>query len=446
MNLLLGIQIGLQEIFSHKFRSFLTMLGVILGVSSMMAMFALTEGIARGMKETLNLIGGIEQINIIDKEVSKKNEDLSDISPGRTLADAYAIRDNARFISHVSPIKTQAVNISNAHTSERLRIDGVLPDYLLVDNHQIEFGRSITDLDVERSHRVIVLGALIVNRLWPERPNFNPVGEHVYLNDIPYRVVGTFVYYEREQDKRLRASGQAAQEERRRQQRGAAGRGWAPFQRKNETVVIPLTTLIHDFQSTSVGEDGVDYGPNLKLDDFEVRVVSIKHFDAAISEMQNILNATHRGIDDFGFRTREDWFDRIQSSERATRISGMLIAGISLLVGGIGITNIMLASISERIREIGVRRAVGARQRDIFSQILVESAVIGMLGGLLGLISGFALIGALESLAPSENEPVITLGSVLISFAFAVGVGIASGIYPAWKASSLDPILALRYE
>ncbi len=446
MNLLLGIQIGLREILSHKFRSFLTMLGVILGVSSMMAMFALTEGIARGMKETLNLIGGIEQVNIINKEVSAKNENLADISPGRTLADAYAIRKNARFISHVSPIKSLPASLSNANARERFRVDGVLPDFLAVDTHQIKHGRSITDLDVERSHRVIVLGSSVVERLWPGQTAFNPVGEIVFINEMPYQVVGTFIHYEREADKRRRASGRSEAAERRREARGGSARGWSPFQRKNETVVIPLTTLIHDFQSTSVGEDGVDYGPNLKLDDFEVRIASIEHFDAAITEMQNILYVTHRGIDDFGFNTREDWFDNIQASERATRISGMLIAGISLLVGGIGITNIMLASITERIREIGVRRAVGARQRDIFSQILVESAVIGMLGGLLGLISGFALVGALEIFAPSDNAPVVTFGAVIISFAFAVGVGILSGIYPAWKASSLDPILALRYE
>lgn len=446
MNLWMGVQIGLREIFSHKFRSFLTMLGVILGVSSMMAMFALTEGIARGMKETLALIGGIEQVNIVDKEVSAKNENLADLSPGRTLDDAMAIRKGARFISHVSPVKFFGANVSNASARERLRVQGVLPDFLEVDVHKIKYGRSITDLDVERAHRVIVLGASIVERLWPGRPGFNPVGEVVFVNEVPYQVVGTFAFYEREQDKRRRESGRAQEQQKRREARVDGGRGWSPFQRKNETVVIPLTTLIYDFRSTAVGEDGVDYGPDLKLDDLEVRIVNIAYFDAAISEMQNILNVTHRGVDDFGFNTREDWFDRIQSSERATRFSGMLIAGISLLVGGIGITNIMLASITERIREIGVRRAVGARQRDIFSQILVESAVIGTLGGVIGLASGLALVGALEVLAPSDNAPVVTLAAVFISFAFAVGVGIASGIYPAWKASSLDPIVALRYE
>lgn len=446
MNLLVGVQIGFRETWSHKFRSFLTMLGIILGVSSMMAMFALTEGIARGMKETLNMIGGIEQVNIIDKEVSIENQNLADISPGRTLDDAVAVKNSARFISHVSPMKFQGANLSRGPEMVRERVRGGLPDALHVDAHEIEHGRFLSDLDVDRAHRVVVLGSLIVRQLWPETPDINPVGRTVYINNIPYQVIGTFVFYEREEDKRRRESGRVEKQRERREARGASSSGWSPFRRKNETVIIPLTTMIHDFKSTSVGEDGVDYGPDLKLDDLEVRVSSIERFDEAIQELQNILFVTHRGIDDFGFDTREDWFDNIQTSVRATRVSGMLIAAISLLVGGIGITNIMLASITERIREIGVRRAVGARQRDIFAQILVESVVIGALGGVLGLIAGFGLVGGLEALAPIENAPVITGSAVLISFAFAVGVGILSGIYPAWKASRLDPINALRYE
>ncbi len=446
MNLLLGVQIGFREIFSHKFRSFLTMLGIILGVSSMIAMFALTEGIARGMKETMQMIGGVEQIDIEDKEVSAENENLEDLSPGRTLDDAIAIKNSARYVSHVSPQIFHGVNLSTGNERIRERVRGVLPDALVVDAHEIEHGRFITDLDVDRAHRAIVLGAVIVDQLWPGQPDLNPVGKTVYVNNIPYTVVGTFLFYEREEDRRRRESGKTAEQKKRAAERGSSGRRWSPFRRKNETVCIPLTTLIHDFRSTAIGEDGIDYGPNLELDDLEVRVTSIDDFDKAIAEMQNILFVTHRGVDDFGFDTREDWFDNIQSSVRATRVSGMLIAGISLLVGGIGITNIMLASITERIREIGVRRAVGAKQRDIFTQILVESAVIGALGGLIGLAAGFTLVGGIEIFVQTENAPVITLSAIVISFAFAVVVGVLSGIYPAWKAASLDPINALRYE
>jgi putative ABC transport system permease protein len=158
-----------------------------------------------------------------------------------------------------------------------------------------------------------------------------------------------------------------------------------------------------------------------------------------------ILKITHRGIEDYGFDTREEWFDRIEQNVRSVRASGGLIAGISLIVGGIGITNIMLASITERIREIGVRRAVGAKSRDIFVQIVVESAVIGFIGGMLGLVASLGVMRLLVAISPAENAPVLELNNVLISFSFAVVIGVISGFYPALKASRIEPIEALRY-
>jgi putative ABC transport system permease protein len=144
--------------------------------------------------------------------------------------------------------------------------------------------------------------------------------------------------------------------------------------------------------------------------------------------------------------TREEWFDRMESSIRATKLSGGLIATISLVVGGIGIMNIMLASISERVREIGIRLAVGAKGRDIFVQIIVESVTIAFIGGLLGVIAAIGLIEILKLLAPTENIPIMTVGGIVFSVGFAILAGFFSGIYPALRASRLNPISALRYE
>ena len=156
--------------------------------------------------------------------------------------------------------------------------------------------------------------------------------------------------------------------------------------------------------------------------------------------------STHKGIEDFTFRTQEDWAEQINTFVHNARLSGGLIAGISLLVGGIGIMNIMLASISERVREIGIRKSVGASTADIFVQILVESVVIALLGGLAGLVTSFGLVYLLSSFSPTENAPIITITALAVAFSFSALVGVLAGIFPAVKAARLNPIQALRYE
>lgn len=444
MNFWFGLLIGLKEISAHKFRSFLTMLGVILGVASLLAMFALTEGIAQGMRETLAATGGVERVEINNKDPSEKNQDLAFLSPGRTLLDVEALRKGAPLIDLVAPeVYVGNAAIMRSNKTLRMTVTGAHPEYLEIGKYEMENGRMIGQADIDSVSRVVVIGSGVADELWPENPDFNPVGEIIQINGKPFRVVGTFAACESESSKRKRAAGvRAAQDERSKRRSGKAKPPrWDTYWQKNHVVVIPFSTMFYDFKS-GVNADG---SPYRKLDRLSIRVIDAAYFEEALNQVRTVLERTHRGIDDFGFDTREEWFDNIEAGVRSTRVSGSIIAGISLLVGGIGITNIMLASITERIREIGVRRAIGARQRDIFIQIVVESGVIGVIGGILGLIAALGIMKLLVLLSPVENAPVVTLSAVVISFSFAVVIGIVSGLYPAWKASTLDPIEALRY-
>ncbi len=177
-----------------------------------------------------------------------------------------------------------------------------------------------------------------------------------------------------------------------------------------------------------------------------MKIASVDLLTEALQQARNVMMSTHRGIEDFTFRTQEDWAEQIETFVRNARMSGGLIAGISLLVGGIGIMNIMLASISERVREIGIRKSVGASTGDVFVQILAESVVIAVLGGLVGLVTSFGLVNMIGSFSPDENAPIVTPLALIVAFSFSVLIGVLAGIIPAVKAARLDPIQALRYE
>jgi putative ABC transport system permease protein len=213
---------------------------------------------------------------------------------------------------------------------------------------------------------------------------------------------------------------------------------------------MPLNTAWMKFRSgmpqASRSSGGVAGTGDQRLSTLELKIDDVSKLSEALQQARNVLMSTHKGIEDFSFRTQEDWAEQINTFIRNARLSGGLIAGISLLVGGIGIMNIMLASISERVREIGIRKSVGASTGDVFIQILVESVVIAILGGLVGLAASFALVDLLSSFSPTENAPVVTLTALAVAFGFSVLVGVLAGIFPAIKAARLNPIQALRYE
>ncbi len=449
MNWLSGLLIGLQEIREHKFRSFLTMLGVILGVASLLSMFALTAGIAVSWRNTMEQLGGLERIGINDKQVSLEFADLAALSPGRTLADAEALRGIPHLVSHVAPEMQAGATLSASDgATVSARVTGTWPDNFTVSQHAMAAGRFLTDLDLQRGARVVVLGDAKVAELWPDEHGTDAdfLGRTITINGRPFAVVGILALYEREQDRLRREAAARGEKPPARLAMGGRGPGGGRrdmFSWKNESVIVPLTTLYHEFRS---GQADTPPLAMAKLDYLNFRVRDLTRFDETLAEVEKLLRGTRRGVDDYDFDTREDWFERMETSLRSTQLSGALIAGISLLVGGIGIANIMLASISQRVRELGVRLAVGARRRDVFLQILAESTAIGIIGGLLGLGAGVVLLELLGNLAPLESPPVIELSAVLISVGFASAVGVLSGLYPAWRASRLDPIAALRYE
>jgi putative ABC transport system permease protein len=448
MNLVLGITEGLREIWAHKFRSLLTMFGITMGVGSLIATFALTAGMAQGARETLQNVGGVERIEINDAPVPAYQENLAGISPGRTYRDALAIAQSVPLVSAISPeIDMPGVKISRGSNSYNPRVIAAQEGLLDLENHVVRYGRYLTELDQRFVHRVCILGRTVVDELWPEGKAV-PLGELVRLNGHTFRVVGIFEHYQNEYQKRAERLGLSSQQEARRKTRGSSSpsRRGDPFWFKNRVVVIPLSTMQIVFKSAQVGASGLDSGPDMKLSRLNVKVSDMAQFDVALDQLRNVLNLTHRGIQDFGFQTREDWFENIERQVQGFRLSGGFIAMISLLVGGLGITNIMLASITERIRELGIRRALGARGRDIFAQILIEGIVLACLGGLVGLGVGYGFVQILIMISPSENNPLIEQSSLLISLSAAVLIGLCAAFYPAWKASKLSPIQALRYE
>ena len=464
MSLLFVFQIGIREIAAHKFRSVLSMLGIVLGVSSLIATMALTRGIEEGTRTFMQQLGGLELVTIAEKNPSSLKMDFANLSSGLTLRDAKVIRESASLISHVSPeilISSLVSSFGQSGTRERRTIRGIYPDHFVIRIHQIGAGRFLSDLDVQRGSRCVVLGNTVATQLWPDVSIESIIGKTVLIGTSPFEVVGVLDFYQSEEQARVRRSGKTSMRWK-----------WDPFRVKNEAVLIPFTTLFHEFRSGSSSSsdekpdaskrndstepkksdatpesnkrnDSID---SIKLDALIVRVRDLDYFHPALDQLRKLLDITHRGVDDFDFETREDWFDRVESSVRAARLSGGLISAISLVVGGIGIMNIMLASISERVREIGIRMAVGARPRDIFLQIIIEGMLISLIGAFLGIAASLGLIEILKLISPTENVPVLSWDGVLFSVVFALLAGLLSGIYPGLKAARLDPISALRYE
>ena len=412
MNLAESLRVALRALGANKLRSALTMLGIVIGVAAVIALMAAGQGVQVFVTEQFQGIGS--NLLFVLPNVGQ-NTRFGGMTSLRwlTMGDVRALSDPLRLpdVARVAPQVDRNGTVSTGGRQTFTTIQGVTPEFVAVRKWRPAMGEFITSQDVEGRSRVVVLGKTVVETLFPDNPA--PIGKMVRINNVPFRVIGVM------------------------EEKGGM------FTDQDNSLFVPLTTAQSRLFSMRApnGEYRVSY--------ILVEAVSEDRMDAAAEQIRVVLRERRR----IAFEDEEDFIvlsqaDLIQTFGNITSVLTVFlgaIAGISLFVGGIGIMNIMLVSVTERTREIGLRKAVGARRRDILVQFLIEAVTLAVSGGLIGIGIGFAGAQVISALVEGFRS-VVTPQAVLLATAVSAGVGLASGIYPAWRASRLHPIEALRYE
>ncbi|MCA9969305.1 MAG: ABC transporter permease [Anaerolineales bacterium] len=405
MNLTESFLTALDSLLANKLRAILTMLGVIIGVAAVIALVSVGNGVNASVTDEIAAVGS----NLI---VVTTDFDNSDGYNALSMSDVAALADPLRVpaLTAVAAIVQGNQEVVYGGSAARVTVGGVTANYFAVNNlNEFAAGDGLTAVDQDLQARVAVLGADVAVDLFEDA---YPVGNSIRINGVSYEVVGV-----------LAESGSS-------------------FSSADNSVYVPLTTAqARLFASrTRSGERAVST--------ITAQAASSEASDAALEQITEVLRAEH-GIlyaadDDFELISQADLLSTVDTITGTLTAFLGAIAGISLLVGGIGIMNIMLVSVTERTREIGIRKAIGALKRDILVQFLLESVLLSVVGGLIGIALGWA-ISAVTSRA-LDLQTVVDGGTILLATGFAIGVGLVFGVYPAWRAAGLRPIEALRYE
>lgn len=402
-----GFLNGFREIRAHKLRSFLTSVCVLLGVASLVLIVGFVSGLFSSWRVWISEMGGVEKLTITADTPPEEQKMIAPRSDGLTLRDRDLIREWSRFAVALSPEVTRPrVTLRRNKKSFEGDLLGAADDALEIQRYHIAEGRMIAPLDQLRSANVAVIGSKVREALFD--PGEVPLGATIMAGDLVLEVVGLLEEYNPDENLDF-------------------------FNQKNKVVIAPIATVSRKVVN------------NEKLNNLFVRIDDVANLRPAIAELENILTQSHQGVRDFKITTNEEMVSNMSTMQNNFLLAGFAIGGITLLVGGIGIMNLMLASVKERVREIGIRKAVGARHLDIFLEFLAESVALSAIGGVGGIALGVSVILLLQRVMGGFFVPEISLFAVLVGFGFSVLVGIVSGLYPAWHASRLDPIEALRF-